>query len=82
MAKEKKGMMRHMKYSVIGIELAVSVAVGGFIGYFLDSYFGTEPWLFIFWLICGIAAGFRSLYRMSKQYLNEVDKDDTDQRSD
>ncbi len=65
-----------MKYSVIGIELAASVAVGGFIGYFLDSKLGTEPWMFIIWLICGVIAGFRSLYRMAKQYLEEVKKDE------
>lgn len=74
-------MMRYMKYSVIGIEMAVSVAVGGFIGYWLDSKLGTEPWLFLFWLICGVFAGFRSLIRMSKQFLKES-KADENQGSD
>ena len=81
MADKKRGMMRYMKYSVIGIELAASIVVGGLIGYWLDQKLGTEPWMFIFWLLCGIAAGFRSLYRMSKQFLKES-KEDEDQGSD
>ena len=74
-------MMKAMKYSVIGIEMAVSVAVGGLIGYWLDTKLGTEPWMFIFWLICGLFAGFRSLYRMSKQFLKES-KQNENQGSD
>ena len=81
MADKKKGMMRYMKYSVVGIELAVSVAVGGGIGYFLDSKLGTEPWMFILWIFFGLVAGFRSLFRMSKQYLKEM-KEDEDKGSD
>lgn len=71
MADKRKGMMRYMKYSVIGIEIAGSIAVGGFIGYWLDEKLGTDPWMLILWLIFGIIAGFRSLFRMSKQYIDE-----------
>ena len=58
---------RYLHYSAIGIEMAASVAVGGLIGYWLDGYFGTEPWWLSFWLICGVIAGFRSLYRLTKK---------------
>jgi ATP synthase protein I len=81
MADKKPGMMKYMKYSVIGIEMAASVVVGGLIGYWLDSKLGTEPWLFIFWLMCGLVAGFRSLYRISKQFLKES-KENGNQGSD
>jgi len=81
MSEKKSGMMRYLKYSVIGIELAGSIAVGAFIGYWLDLKLGTSPWMFIFWLICGIIAGFRSLFRLAKQYLSE-NKENEDQGSD
>ena len=81
MAKKQKNIMSYMKYSVIGIELGLSVAVGAVIGYFLDLYLGTDPWMFVFWTLCGIFAGFRNLYIMSKRYLNES-KQDEDQGSD
>ncbi len=81
MVNKKSGMMKAMKYSVIGIEMAASVTVGGLIGYWLDTKLGTDPWMFIFWLICGLVAGFRSLYRMSKQFLKES-KQNENQGSD
>jgi len=73
MAEQKSGIFKYMKYSVIGIEMAMAVVVGGAIGYFLDLWLGTEPWMMLFWLICGVIAGFRSLYRMSKRIMNEME---------
>lgn len=45
-------------------ELVAGVLVGGFIGYMLDQWLGTKPWLMMVFLIFGIAAGFRNLYRL------------------
>ena len=81
MADKNGGMMRYMKYSVIGIELAGSIAVGGLIGYWLDYFLGTEPWMLVIWVFFGVIAGFRSLFRISKQYLSE-NKENENQRSD
>lgn len=74
MADKKPGIYKAMKYSVIGIEMAMSVIVGGFIGYWLDVWLGTDPWMMIFWVICGVIAGFRSLYRMSKRIMKEMEQ--------
>lgn len=76
MADNNKGIYRYMKYSVIGIEMAMSVVAGGAIGYGLDLWLGTEPWMMVIWLIFGVVAGFRSLYRMSKRIMSEMEKDD------
>ncbi len=69
---------RYLQYSAIGIEMAASVVVGGLIGYWLDGYFGTEPWLLLFWLTCGVIAGFRSLYRLAKR----VNRDQQDGKNE
>ncbi len=69
---------KYMQYSAIGIEMAAAVAVGGLIGYWLDDYFGTEPWMLFFWLLCGIIAGFRSLYRITVKVKKEQEKNDTE----
>jgi len=45
------------------VELVSGVAVGAFIGYFLDRWLGTFPWLFILFFFLGAAAGFRNLLR-------------------
>ncbi len=76
MAQQKKGIAKYLKYSTVGIELAASIAVGALLGSWLDSKLGTEPWMFLFWLMCGMAAGFRSLYRMAKKYMKEMKEDD------
>jgi len=76
MAEQKNGMFKYMKYSVIGIEMAMSVVVGAAIGYFLDIWLGTEPWMMLLWLIFGVIAGFRALYRTAKRIMKEMEKDD------
>jgi len=59
------------KYSAGALEMGVSVVVGLAIGYSLDNWFGTTPWMSLFWLACGTVAGFRSLYRMAKKLERE-----------
>ncbi len=62
-------------YSTLGLEMGLSVAVGAIIGYYLDKWLHTEPWLLIVFLIFGAIAGFRSLYRALKR-LQREDKED------
>ena len=78
--KNKSEYVKYLQYSSIGIEMGAAVALGAFIGYKLDEWLGTEPWMLLFWLLCGIAAGFRSLYRMTKKIMgkNTLEKDDKD----
>jgi ATP synthase protein I len=60
----------------VGLNLVLSTFVGLAIGYWLDKLFDTSPWLTITFLILGIIAGFRELFRMSKKQLNGNDKKD------
>jgi len=48
-------------------ELIVGVAVGGFLGWVLDRYFGTAPWLMIVFVILGFAAGLLNLIRAARK---------------
>lgn len=59
------------KFSAGTLEMGVSVAVGIGIGYWLDSIFGTSPWLTLLWLLAGVVAGFRSLFRVVKKLEQE-----------
>ncbi|HEY5765200.1 MAG TPA: AtpZ/AtpI family protein [Candidatus Deferrimicrobiaceae bacterium] len=61
---DRKAFFRELgRYSALGLELAISVLIGVAIGYYLDKWLGTEPWLMILWIGIGFAAGVRSLYR-------------------
>jgi len=56
------------KYSAVGIEMGLAVAIGGFGGAFLDGKLGTKPYLTDILLGCGIVAGFLGLYRVARDF--------------
>lgn len=49
--------------SVMGIHLVSGVIVGLVMGYYLDRWLGTKPWLLVVFLIFGIIAGYRNMFR-------------------
>lgn len=49
--------------SMMGIHLVSGVFVGMGMGYFLDKFLGTKPWLMLVFLILGIIAGYRNMFR-------------------
>ena len=51
-------------FSTIGITMGLSIALGAFIGVYLDKKFGTQPWFSLIFLGLGIAAAFRNLYML------------------
>lgn len=45
-------------------EMVAGILVGTGIGYLLDRSFGTRPWLLIIFMMLGMVAGFRNIYRL------------------
>ncbi len=75
MNKELKRLFKALAFlSSVGIAMAISIAMGAFIGYHLDKYFGTKPYLSYLFLGLGIAAAFRSLYVLYKRGKRELEK--------
>lgn len=68
---ERNPMKAALGVMSIGIEMAVAVGVGWAIGSWLDSRFGTSPWLMYLFLALGIAAAFRGLWRTARKYWND-----------
>jgi ATP synthase protein I len=50
----------------IGVELVAALIVGVAIGYFLDQWLGTKPWLMLLGFVLGSVAGFLGVYRAAK----------------
>ncbi len=50
----------------IGSELVAALAVGVLIGYLLDSWLETTPWLMVVFFFLGSAAGILNVYRASE----------------
>ena len=55
----------------LGTELVASVGVGTIIGFILDSWFDTKPWLIIIFFFLGAAAGMLNVIRTA----NKMQKD-------
>jgi len=55
----------------LGTELVAAVAVGTIIGFILDSWFGTKPWLIITFFFLGAAAGILNVIRAAKRMQKE-----------
>ena len=51
----------------LGTELVSAVAVGTIIGFILDSWFDTKPWLIIFFFFLGSAAGILNVIKTAKR---------------
>ncbi len=63
MDEDLKKQIKNMGFiSSVGMAMAFSIALGVLIGFYLDKYFGTKPWLFFIFMGFGIAAAFRNLY--------------------
>ncbi len=78
---DRKAFFRELgKYSALGLEMAISVVIGMAIGYYLDKWLGTSPWLTIVWIGLGFAAGVRSLYRSAVQSEKDLKKNEEEKR--
>ena len=52
----------------IGITVVVCIAIGFFIGRFLDGFFNTSPWLLLLFTLFGIGAAFKAVYDIASKY--------------
>ena len=67
---EKKGAFMGNAFK-LGTELVAAVAVGTIIGFILDSWFDTKPWLIIVFFFLGAAAGMLNVIKTAKQMQKE-----------
>ena len=55
----------------LGTELVSAVLVGTIIGFILDTWFDTKPWLIIIFFFIGSAAGMLNVIRVAKNLQKE-----------
>ena len=63
---EKRGTFMGNAFK-LGTELVAAVAVGTIIGFILDSWFGTKPWLILIFFFLGAAAGMLNVIRAANR---------------
>ncbi len=59
----------------ISMEMVAALVVGGFIGWFLDRFLGTGPWLLLVFLVLGFAAGMLGAVRESRRIQTQADQE-------
>ena len=63
---EKRGSFMGSAFK-LGTELVSAVAVGTIIGFILDSWFDTKPWLIIIFFFLGAAAGMLNVIKAANK---------------
>ena len=69
---EKRGSFMGNAFK-LGTGLVAAVAVGTIIGFILDSWFDTKPWLIIIFFFLGSAAGMLNVIRTAKRMQKKRD---------
>ncbi|MCL5022674.1 MAG: AtpZ/AtpI family protein [Nitrospirae bacterium] len=64
---DKSSLRQLLEASSVGIQFVLSTFAGIGIGYLIDTFLGTFPWLTIVFFLCGIAAGFYDLVRVARK---------------
>jgi ATP synthase protein I len=56
----------------IGVELVVALLVGAGIGWLLDRWWGTEPFLLLLFFFLGAAAGLLNVFRAAREMQRQL----------
>ena len=67
---EKRGSFMGSAFK-LGTELVAAVGVGTIIGFILDNWFGTKPWLIIIFFFLGAAAGLMNVIKTANRMQKE-----------
>ncbi|WP_374654606.1 AtpZ/AtpI family protein [Dongia sp.] len=63
----------------LSVELLAGLLVGLGIGYVIDGWLGTRPWLMLVFMILGLAAGVLNVMRVTRQ-MEQLEASRKDQR--
>ncbi len=55
------------KYAGLGYYLVTPLVIGVFLGFGLDSYFGSKPFFILFFIIIGFISAIYNMYRLIKE---------------
>ncbi len=79
MAEDKRQLIKALGFlSSVGISVVAATFIGLAMGYYLDKWLGTSPWLTLSFLGLGIIAGFRNIYILTERELRRQQKDSQD----
>ena len=70
MAEDRRELFKSLGFlSSVGICMVASILIGMAMGYYLDQWLGTAPWMLLIFLGFGIASGFRNIFILTNREL-------------
>lgn len=80
MAENNKQLFKTLSFlSSVGISMVAATFIGLAIGYYLDRWLGTTPWLTLAFLVLGIVSGFRNIFILTTRELRRQEQNDQEQ---
>ena len=55
--------------STVGFSFVLAIVIGAYVGWVLDKWLGTSPWLFFLFFVLGLAAGALNVYRTAGKFI-------------
>jgi ATP synthase protein I len=83
MAEDDRQLFKSLGFlSSIGISMVAATIIGLAMGYYLDQWLETSPWLTLIFLLFGIIAGFRNMFILTRREVRrQQEQDDRDNRA-
>lgn len=78
---QTKGMRSYGRYGAVGFELLASIAVGYYLGHWIDGKLGTR-WIALVGFLLGCYAGFSALFRAAKQMQRDIEREEQLERGE
>jgi ATP synthase protein I len=76
MAEDRRQLIKSLGFlSSVGISMVASTLIGLGMGYYLDKWLGTSPWLTLIFLGFGVVSGFRNIYILTERELKRQEKE-------
>ncbi|MGC9519342.1 MAG: AtpZ/AtpI family protein [Desulfuromonadaceae bacterium] len=83
MAEDRRELFKSLGFlSSVGICMVASILIGMAMGYYLDQWLGTAPWMLLIFLGFGIASGFRNIFILTERGLKRQRIQDADVHED
>ncbi|MCK9172665.1 MAG: AtpZ/AtpI family protein [Desulfuromonas thiophila] len=81
MAENRRELYKSLGFlSSVGICMVASILIGMAMGYYLDQWLGTAPWLLLIFLGFGIASGFRNIFILTERELKRQKREEGQDR--
>jgi ATP synthase protein I len=76
MAEDRRQLIKSLGFlSGVGISMVAATFIGLAMGYYLDKWLGTSPWLTLIFLGFGIVSGFRNVYILTERELKRQQRE-------